>query len=61
MADLSTPSAANLATARQPTPSTAPNEKGAATTKPERPDDEKYKTELAKAEKDLKVAEDRMV
>ncbi|EMC95741.1 hypothetical protein BAUCODRAFT_40947, partial [Baudoinia panamericana UAMH 10762] len=35
-------------------------EKHAAPEKPERPDEEQYKTELAKAEKELRAAEDRM-
>ena len=33
----------------------------APVTKPERPDEESYKAELAKAEKELRAAEDRMV
>lgn len=33
----------------------------APTTKPERPDEEEYKTNLAKAEKELKAAEEKMV
>ncbi|KAK3067275.1 multicopy suppressor of BFA (Brefeldin A), partial [Teratosphaeriaceae sp. CCFEE 6253] len=35
-------------------------EKAAPPAKPERPDEDTYKNDLAKAEKDLKVAEDRM-
>lgn len=35
--------------------------KGTPVVKPEKPDEEAYKTELAKAEKDLKAAEERMV
>ena len=61
MADLSTPSAANIATARSPTPSNAPKEKAVPATRPERPDEEKYKEELAKAEKELRSAEERLV
>ena len=63
MADeLSTPSAANLATPRQPTPANASKDKAAVpSTRPERPDEEQYKTELAKAEKELKAAEERFV
>lgn len=60
-AELSTPSAANIATARQPTPSNASKEKNVPTSRPDRPDEEQYKAELAKAEKELKAAEDRMV
>lgn len=60
-AELSTPSAANMATARQPTPSNAQKEKFVPTSRPDRPDDEQYKAELAKAEKELKAAEERMV
>lgn len=59
MADLSTPSAANMATADgDPTASKA---KPAPVARPERPDEEQYKTELAKAEKELKSSEERMV
>lgn len=63
-AELSTPSAANLATARQPTPVNAAKDKAPAsapTARPERPDEEQYKAELAKAEKELKAAEERFV
>lgn len=61
-AELSTPSAANLATARQPTPVNASKDKAAApAARPERPDEEQYKAELAKAEKELKAAEERFV
>ena len=49
-----------MATATQPAPSNAGKDKGPATTRPERPDDESYKAELAKAEKELKSAEERM-
>lgn len=59
-AELSTPSAADLATARQPTPSKASKDKHVPTARPERPDEEQYKAELVKAEKELKAAEDRM-
>ena len=61
MAEVATPSAEKMATARQPTPSNAGKDKPAPTTRPERPDEEQYKTELAKAEKELKSAEERMV
>lgn len=60
-AELSTPSAANIATARQPTPSNASKDKSVPAGRPDRPDEEQYKAELAKAEKELKAAEDRMV
>jgi hypothetical protein len=42
------------------TSAAAPVDKSAPV-KPERPDEETYKTNLAKAEKDLKAAEERMV
>ena len=35
--------------------------KGTPVVKPVKPDEEAYKTELAKAEKELKAAEERMV
>jgi uncharacterized coiled-coil DUF342 family protein len=55
MADVATPSAANKAT-----PTNASKDKAPAAARPERPDEESYKTELAKAEKELKAAEERM-
>ena len=61
MADLSTPSAAAMATAGTPTPANTGKEKSAQATRPERPDEENYKAELAKAEKELRSAEERMV
>lgn len=61
MAEVGTPSAMDIATARQPSPSNAPKDKSAPPNKPERPDDEAYKSELAKAEKELRSAEERMV
>ena len=61
MADLATPSAAAMATAGTATSSTPAKEKSAPATRPERPDEEEYKTELAKAEKDLRASEERMV
>lgn len=57
MADLATPSAAQIGTSGAA--KTAP--KGNPVVKPEKPDEEAYKTELAKAEKELKAAEERMV
>jgi hypothetical protein len=62
MADLATPSAAQIGTSGAA--KTAPKEnapKGTSVVKPEKPDEETYKSELAKAEKDLKAAEERMV
>ena len=61
MADLATPSAATIATAGSPSTLNAGKDKNVPTSKPERPDEDSYKTELAKAEKELKSAEDRMV
>ena len=60
MAEVGTPSADAMATARQPTASTTGKDKSAPTSRPERPDEEAYKTELAAAEKDLRSAEERM-
>ncbi|KAK5168953.1 multicopy suppressor of BFA (Brefeldin A) [Saxophila tyrrhenica] len=60
MAEVATPSAEAMEHARQPTPSNAGKEKGPATTRPERPDEEKYKAELAQAEKELRSSEERM-
>ena len=53
-------STADLATASQPAASNAGKDKAPATTRPDRPDEESYKAELAKAEKELKSAEERM-
>jgi hypothetical protein len=39
----------------------AGKDKSAPVAKPERPDEEVYKKELAQAEKELRAAEDRMV
>lgn len=61
MADLATPSAADMATARVSTPTKDSKDKSVPAVKPERPDEEVYKTELAKAEKELKSAEERLV
>jgi len=64
MADLATPSAADIGTigagAQTPT-NAASKDKAAPASKPERPDEEAYKAELAKAEKELRASEDRMV
>lgn len=58
MAELATPSAAQISTSGAA--KTAP--KGTTSVvKPEKPDEEVYKAELAKADKDLKAAEERMV
>ena len=58
MADLATPSAAQIGTSGAA--KTAPKQ-ASAVVKPEKPDEEAYKAELAKAEKELKAAEERMV
>lgn len=50
---------ADTRNAAKAAPST--KEKAAPVTKPERPDEEAYKAELSKAEKDLKAAEERLV
>ncbi|KAK5124468.1 hypothetical protein LTR85_001685 [Meristemomyces frigidus] len=58
MADVATPSAVAMSTAdtgAQPAKDKAP-----PPTKPERPDEEQYKSELAKADKELRASEDRM-
>ena len=60
----------DVATSPAPAPSTkdagsaptdAAKDKAAPPSKPERPDDDQYKTDLAKAEKELKASEDKMV
>lgn len=63
MADLATPSAAAISTsgASKTAIDSKDKEKAAPISKPERPDEETYKSELAKAEKELKAAEERMV
>jgi len=58
MAELATPSAAQISTSGAA--KTAPKQTSSVV-KPEKPDEESYKSELAKAEKDLKAAEERMV
>ena len=58
MADLATPSAAQISTSGAA--KTAPKQTSSVV-KPEKPDEGAYKSELAKAEKDLKAAEERMV
>ncbi|KAK3669631.1 multicopy suppressor of BFA (Brefeldin A) [Recurvomyces mirabilis] len=57
MADVGTPSAAAMANAD---PSSAPKDKSTSVAKPERPDEDTYKKELAQAEKELRSSEDRM-
>ena len=49
-----------MATTAPAAPSAAGKDKATASTRPERPDEEAYKSELAKAEKELKTSEDRM-
>ena len=61
MADLATPSAAAMATAGTSNAATVGKDKNVPPPRPERPDDESYKAELAKAEKELRSAEERMV
>lgn len=59
MADVATPSAIAMSTADTgPQPA---KDKAAPPPKPERPDEEEYKGVLAKAEKELRASEDRMV
>lgn len=60
MADLATPSAAAISTVGAAKTAPASKDK-APVVKPERPDEEAYKTELAKREKDLKASEERLV
>lgn len=56
MAELATPSAAQVAT----TDATAPQEKQQIV-RPEKPDEDKYKEDLAKAEKEHQAAQDKLV
>lgn len=56
MAELATPSAAQVATAE----ATAPQEKQ-QNVRPEKPDEDKYKEDLAKAEKEHQAAQDKLV
>ena len=56
MAELATPSAAQVATAD----ATAPQEKQQSV-RPEKPDEDKYKEDLAKAEKEHQAAQDKLV
>jgi uncharacterized coiled-coil DUF342 family protein len=49
-----------MATATQTAAPNAGKDKAPATVRPERPDEESYKAELAKAEKELRSAEERM-
>ncbi len=59
MADVGTPSAMAMSTSNAG--AEASKDKAAPPAKPERPDEETYKNDLSKAEKDLRAAEDRMV
>ena len=61
MAEVATQSAATPAAAGQSNSANTSKDKAPPTTRPERPDEEQYKTELGKAEKELKSAEERMV
>lgn len=62
MADLATPSAAAISTIDAGASAPAPATKDKSTvTKPERPDQETYEKELAKAQKDLDAAVERQV
>ncbi|ORY04267.1 hypothetical protein BCR34DRAFT_491738 [Clohesyomyces aquaticus] len=56
MADVATPSAAKVATADAP----KGKQQGAKVEKPEKPDEEKYKEELAKAEKEHTAAQQKL-
>lgn len=56
MAELATPSAAQVATAD----ATAPQEKQ-QNARPEKPDEDKYKEDLAKAEKEHQAAQEKLV
>jgi hypothetical protein len=56
MAELATPSAAQVATAD----ATAPQKKQ-ENVRPEKPDEDKYKEDLAKAEKEHQAAQDKLV
>jgi hypothetical protein len=56
MAELATPSAAQVATAD----AAAPQEKQ-QNVRPEKPDEEQYKEDLAKAEKEHQAAQDKLV
>ncbi|KAK0858808.1 multicopy suppressor of BFA (Brefeldin A) [Friedmanniomyces endolithicus] len=58
MADVGTPSAMAMSTSNAG--AEASKDKAAPPSKPERPDEETYKNDLSKAEKDLRAAEDRM-
>lgn len=56
MADVGTPSAIDMSTSNT-TPAVEKHHKA----KPEKPDEEKYKTDLAKAEKEHAAAQERLV
>ena len=59
MADVGSPSAIAMSTSNAG--AEPARDKSAPISKPERPDEEQYKSELAKAEKELRASEDRMV
>ncbi len=58
MADLATPAAADMSTST-PTPTT--NKTKAPVAKPEKPDDEQYKKDVAQAEKEHGASQDTLV
>lgn len=60
MADVATSQAAN-GKGSKAAASTTPSTTTPAIVKPERPNEEEYKANLAKAEKELKAAEEKMV
>lgn len=60
MAELATPSAAQIGTSGAAA-TAGTKDKSTPVAKPERPDEEAYKAELAKADKELKSSEERMV
>lgn len=60
MAEVATPSAAKIDN-MDPGSSSQKDSKSAPPVKPERPDEEQYKSDLNKADKELKASEERMV
>ncbi len=62
MAELATPSAATMSTSNAAeAPSTAPAADKTQKVKPERPDEEEFKADLAKAEKEHAAVQERLV
>lgn len=61
MADMATPSAAAMSTVGAAKTAPVTKDKPTTAAKPERPDEESYKVELGKAEKELKLSEERLV